>query len=83
MTATYLKGQKATLRRTRMSGNSTLLNGFDYRTGKQAERTRKEWRADLRQILAEGGERRVHAGETWAVARKGGLQFEVYEVISA
>lgn len=41
------------------------IRGFDYRSGTAVEKTRAEWRAELRAGIAGGGERRMVDGETF------------------
>jgi hypothetical protein len=62
-----------------------LIEGFDYRTGKPAAKTRVEWRDEIREVVAKGGRRQVGAaeGETWARDAKNALLFEVYAPIPA
>jgi hypothetical protein len=58
-----------------------LIEGFDYRLV-EPDAIRREstatWRAELREVLANGGRRMVVSGETWAKDAQGKLLFEVY-----
>ena len=61
------------------------LKGWDYRQDKAVERTTKEWKQDLADVIKRGGFRRIENGETFAhipfSGRKlpnEGIQFEIY-----
>lgn len=77
MSAVYVKGEKVTLRRTVM-GQKKVLHGFDYRLQKQVERSRNEWREELRREVSAGGRRRVEDGETFGHNSRGLIDFEIY-----
>ena len=56
---------------------ATIL-GFDYVLGKPVERTNREWRELLRQLVAQGGRRRHEHGETYGHGRDSLIRFEIY-----
>lgn len=62
---------------------SRVIPGFDYRTQKPAQRTRAEWREDLRAVIKAGGQRRAENGETFAHGKDGLIVFEVYAILPA
>jgi hypothetical protein len=78
MSAVYVKGQKTSLRRTIM-GSKKVLSGFDYRLQKQVERSRSEWREELKKVVSAGGRRRHEHGETYGHGPKGLIAFEIYD----
>ena len=81
MTAIYVQGRKRTLRRTIM-GQKSVLPGFDYRSNRPSEKSRQEWRGELRELVAKGGRRRVAHGETLGPGPDGLIRFEIYDNVS-
>jgi hypothetical protein len=61
------------------------IKGWDYRIDKAVERTTKEWKQELADVIKRGGFRRFDNGETFGqLPFKGtrvpglGIQFEIY-----
>jgi len=54
------------------------MKGHDYRTHTDCARPVGEWSADLADVLAAGGMRKVEDGETFAKDSRGVLLFEIY-----
>ena len=46
-------------------GQKKVLQGFDYRLRKQVERSRAEWREELKKTVSHGGFRRVDRAGTY------------------
>lgn len=41
------------------------INGFDYRSQKPMSKPKREWRNDIREVIASGGKRKIVEGETF------------------
>lgn len=63
-------------------GQKKVMQGFDYRMQRQVERSRAEWRDELKKVVAHGGRRRHEHGETFGHSAKGLIEFEIYDNVS-
>jgi hypothetical protein len=57
------------------------IQGFDYRKGHTVAMPINDWRQVLREVMQQGGSRRVESGETFIKNKAGELVAEAYQVI--
>lgn len=65
-----------------------LISGFDYRIQRAVTYTRRQWITFMKDLIAKGGTRIVHDGETMVTHRitkdkvqQNELAFEVYAIL--
>lgn len=82
MSAVYVGGKFVNARRIHVSERKRVLTGFDYRVRREVERSRSEWRDELRGVISRGGRRRFESGETFGHAKGGLIEFEIYDNVN-